>query len=86
MKGGLNRNGGRERMELTTPRSLLPLDAASSRQSRSDPENVHSGAEKGSLVVQCLRLRAPNAGGLGSILGQGTRFHMATTKDPMRCS
>ena len=34
-----------------------------------------------SLVVQWLRLRAPNAGGLGSILGQGTRSHMrATTK------
>ena len=34
-----------------------------------------------SLVVQGLRLRAPNAGGLGSIPGQGTRSHMhATTK------
>ena len=29
-----------------------------------------------SLVVQWLRLCAPNAGGLGSILGQGTKFHM----------
>ena len=29
-----------------------------------------------SLVVQWLRLRAPNAGGLGSILGQGTRSRM----------
>ena len=29
-----------------------------------------------SLVVQWLRLRAPNAGGLGSIPGQGTRSHM----------
>ena len=28
-----------------------------------------------SLVVQWLRLRAPNAGGLGSIPGQGTRSH-----------
>ena len=42
-----------------------------------------------SLVVQWLRLRTPNAGGLGSIPGQGTRSHMpqlkslhATTKDP----
>ena len=43
-----------------------------------------------SLVVQWLRLHAPNAGGLGSIPGQGTRFHMhaatksshASTKDP----
>ena len=26
-----------------------------------------------SLVVQCLRLRAPDAGGLGLIPGQGTR-------------
>ena len=29
-----------------------------------------------SLVVQWLRLRAPSAGGLGSIPAQGTRFHM----------
>ena len=31
---------------------------------------------EGSLVVQWLRLRAPNAGGPGSIPGQGTRSHM----------
>ena len=29
-----------------------------------------------SLVAQWLRLRIPNAGGLGSIPGQGTRSHM----------
>ena len=29
-----------------------------------------------SLVVQWLRLHTPNAGSLGSIPGQGTRFHM----------
>ena len=29
-----------------------------------------------SLVVQWLRLLTPNAGGPGSIPGQGTRFHM----------
>ena len=34
-----------------------------------------------SLVAQWLRLYAPNAGGPGSIPGQGTRSHMhATTK------
>ena len=33
-----------------------------------------------SLVVQWLRLRAPNAGGPGSILGQGTRSHMLQLK------
>ena len=60
--------------------------------------NIHC---RNSLVVQCLRLRAPNAGGLGSILGQGTRSHTlqgrskilsATTKsthaaseDPTHC-
>ena len=32
-------------------------------------------------MAQWIRLRAPNAGGLGSIPGQGTRAHMhATTK------
>ena len=29
-----------------------------------------------SLVLQWLRLGAPNVGGLGSIPGQGTRSHM----------
>ncbi|TEA33101.1 hypothetical protein DBR06_SOUSAS18610013, partial [Sousa chinensis] len=29
-----------------------------------------------SLVVQWLRLHTPNAGGPGSISGQGTRSHM----------
>ncbi|TEA10947.1 hypothetical protein DBR06_SOUSAS7810082, partial [Sousa chinensis] len=29
-----------------------------------------------SLVIQWLRLRTPNARRLGSIPGQGTRFHM----------
>ena len=34
-----------------------------------------------SLVVQWLRLHAPNAGGLGLIPGQGTRSHThAATK------
>ena len=38
-----------------------------------------------SLVVRQLKLCAPNAGGLGSIPGQGTRSRMhATTKDPTR--
>ena len=30
-----------------------------------------------SLGVQWLRLHTPNAGGLGSIPGRGTRYHMA---------
>ena len=32
--------------------------------------------QRDSLVVQWLRLHAPNAGPLGSIPGQGTRSHM----------
>ena len=36
-------------------------------------QNTTSGA---SLVVQWLRLRAPNAGDTGSIPGQGTRSHV----------
>ena len=35
-----------------------------------------------SLVVQWLRLYAPNAGGQGSIPGQGTRSHMVQLKIP----
>ena len=29
-----------------------------------------------SMVVQWVRLLAPNAGALGSVPGQGTKFHM----------
>ena len=46
-----------------------------------------------SLVVQWLRLLAPNAQGLGSIPGQGTRSHMLQLrvhllqlKDPVCCN
>ena len=35
-----------------------------------------------SLAVQWLRLHAPNAGGLGSIPGQGTRSLMPKLKIP----
>ena len=35
-----------------------------------------------SLVVQWLRLHAPNAGSLGSIPGQGTRSHMPQLRVP----
>ena len=34
------------------------------------------------LVVQWVRFRAPNAGGLGSIPGQGTRFCIPQLKIP----
>ena len=57
---------------------------------------IYASYQKGlkpgtSLVAQWLRLRAPNAGGPGSIPGQGTRSHMhaatksphATTKEPV---
>ncbi|TEA33367.1 hypothetical protein DBR06_SOUSAS8010242, partial [Sousa chinensis] len=35
-----------------------------------------------SLVVQWLRLHAPNAGGPGSIPSWGTRSHMSQVKIP----
>ncbi|TEA32806.1 hypothetical protein DBR06_SOUSAS4210129 [Sousa chinensis] len=45
------------------------------------------------MVVQWVRLHAPNAGGLGSIPGQGTRSHMpqprslhAATKESACCN
>ena len=37
-----------------------------------------------SLVVQWLRLRAPNAGGPGSIPGQGTRSHVPQLSVPVQ--
>ena len=38
-----------------------------------------------SLVVHWLRLLAPNARGLGSILGQGTRSHKPHLKERAHC-
>ena len=40
-----------------------------------------------SLMVQWIRLRAPNAGAAGSIPGQETQSHMrATTKELASCN
>ena len=39
-------------------------------------EGERKKGEETSLVVQWLRLHAPNAGDLGLIPGQGTRSHM----------
>ena len=39
-------------------------------------ENIKKNQSGTSLVVQWLRLHAPNAGSPGSIPGQGTRSHM----------
>ena len=50
-----------------------------SSSSLSSSSSCHGELEKGtrtSLVVQWLRLCIPNGGDLGSIPGQGTRFHM----------
>ena len=54
--------------------NLVRLCAPENRQMG---KNVQGKIESGtSLAVQWLRLHAPNAGGLGSIFGQGTRSHM----------
>jgi len=52
--------------ENSSPDHMTPLATLSPK----DPEFGTS------LVVQWLRLHAPNAGDLGSIPGQGTRSHM----------
>ena len=45
--------------------------------------NTYKNQGKGFLVVQWVRPRAPNAGGLGSIPDRGTRSRMhAATKSP----
>ena len=38
--------------------------------------DLYSSTAGTSLVVQWLRLQAPNAGGLGSMPGRGTRSHV----------
>ena len=45
--------------------------------------SLRESVRETSLVVQWLRLCEPNAGGPGSIPGQGTRSHMLhATKEP----
>ena len=43
--------------------------------------HIHYWRQGTSLGVQWLRLHTPNAGGLGLIPGEGTRFHMPQLKD-----
>ena len=46
-------------------------------------KNIFQNSRKGtSLMVEWVRLWAPNAGDLGSIPGQGTRFRMQQLKIP----
>ena len=47
-----------------------------------EAKHIHKTESGTSLVVQRLRLRTPNAGGPGSIPGQGTRSHMLQLKIP----
>ena len=61
MKKGLGRNPGHCGRQIRGQRGKGFL---------SNPKN------SGGLVAQWLRLWAPNAGGLGSIPGQGTSFHL----------
>ena len=50
------------------------------RPSTARYRNFSRKARGTSLVVQCLRLHAPNAGGSGSIPGQGTKMPQAAAK------
>ena len=52
-----------------------------------DDKQIKRYAMGTSMVVQWLRLCAPNAGGPSLIPGLGTRSHMhATTKEPVSCN
>ena len=66
------------KVQILGPQYLRFLFSGSGKSSW----NLHLKNKIGtSLVVQWVRLHAPNAGGLGSIPGWGTRYHMhATTK------
>ena len=76
-----------ERVTLRTERSLAARDDVRQwvcgRKTECSGEilEVKSGT---SLVVQWLRLRASNAGGLGSIPGQGTRSHVPQLRSHMQ--
>ena len=57
-------------------------EGAETREEKEE-EKEKKQEEGTSLVVQWVRPHAPNAGGPGSIPGQGTRSHMhAATKEP----
>ena len=67
-----------------TPNAIFWLCPQSwTRHGRREAEwKIQEGALGTSLVVQWLRVCTPNAGGLGSIPGQGTRSHMPRLKSP----
>ena len=46
------------------------------------PQEVHIPGNWNSLAVQWLRLRAPTAGGMGLIPGQGTKILYALWRSP----
>ena len=64
---------------LQTVTAVMKLkDACSLEEKLWQTQRAYWKAETGtSLMVQWLRLWAPNAGGLGLIPGQGTRSHMS---------
>ena len=56
---------------MSTVKNILDVISSSKDTTKEKSSNAEI-----SLVVQCLRLQAPNAGGLGSVAGGGTRSHM----------
>ena len=59
---------------------LVPLFEWVDSESQNEEINQNLQCLGTSLVVQWLRLRTPNAGGLGSIPGQGSRFRKPQLK------
>ena len=50
----------------------------------SEREKLRNVAKGTSLVVQCLRLHVTNAGGTGSIPGQGTKISLGAAKNKIK--
>ena len=66
---------------------LATLKMVSARGKGYSDRRIRMGHTDGaSLVARWLRLCTPNAGGLGSIPGQGTRSHMHVTAKSLRAT
>ena len=90
-KGLLSSQGETENIEScavqdSSPWSPVAIDRLKCEQSKSRGSIIIKHTLETSLVVQWLRLHASNAGGMGLILGLGTRSQVPCGQKNITCN